>query len=202
MQQHPHMFLPSVVLLWFDKQVDSSMAADTHYFLLSPSVRLICTSSLRWPPAIFLTECFLSVMTEDKRGLNIRSISMDFRFESPGERWALWKDSERATKGKTSKHQRKKKINSIWFMVQRLCLFSGYTYNHFCQHKHCNMFLWCHLCLQVMTQTQNFISRPPPPLMRSKYSISFLCMKLDHSTISFFNFEYFFTFGLLLIQYA
>lgn len=127
MQQHRHMFLPSVVLLWFDKQVDSSVAADTHHFLLSSSVRLIRTSSLRWPAAIFSTECFLLVMTEDKRGLNIRSISMDFRFESPGERWALWKDSERATKGKTSKHQRKKKINPIWFMVQGYVFFSGYT---------------------------------------------------------------------------
>lgn len=47
------------------------------------------------------------------RGLNIRSISMDFRFESPGECWALWKDSERATKDKTSKHQRKKKKNQF-----------------------------------------------------------------------------------------
>lgn len=112
------------------------MAADTYYFLLSPSACLICTSSLRWPAAIFSAECFLLVMAEDKRRLKIRSISMDFRFESPGECWALWKDSERATKGKTPK-KKKSILDDLW---TKGYFFSGHTYNHFCQNKHCRTF--------------------------------------------------------------
>lgn len=53
----------------------------------------------------------LSVMAEDKRGLNIRSISMDF---------------ERILRGPPKaklQNTKKKKISPLWFMVQRLCLF-------------------------------------------------------------------------------
>lgn len=114
------------------------MAADTYYFLLSPSVCLICTSSLRWPAAIFSAECFLSVMAEDKRGLKIRSISMDFRFESPGECWALWKDSERATKGKTPKKKKSQFLmifgpKVLFFRTHKQSLLSKQTLSYvFC----------------------------------------------------------------------
>lgn len=77
------------------------------------------------------------------RGLNIRSISMDFRFESPGECWALWKNSTRATKGKTSKHrgEGKKSIPyDLWF--KGYAFFSQDTSKkHFCQCKYCSTFV-------------------------------------------------------------
>lgn len=54
------------------------------FFLLS-----VVKAAYNDPQLYFEPECFLLVVAADKRGLNIRSISMDFRFESPGERWAL-----------------------------------------------------------------------------------------------------------------
>lgn len=157
------------------------MAADTYYFLLSPSACLICTSSLRWPAAIFSAECFLSVMAEDKRGLKIRSISMDFRFESPGECWALWKDSERATKGKTPKEKK----NQFLMIYGPNVLFFQDT--HTITSVKTNIvirFLWRHFRLQVITQSQNFIFFPH--LLHSEYAISLLDTKLDHSANSLF----------------
>lgn len=169
------------------------MTADTHHFLLSPSVRLIPTSSLQWPAAIFSTKCFLSVMTKDKRGLNIRSISMDFRFKSPGEHWALWKDSERATKGTTSKHQRKKKNQSRMIYGPKVMSFFQDTHKTTCVKAnigicHCSIISVCKLWHKVKI---SFL----PPLLPLNTQSDFV----HHSTISFFNLEEFFTFGLLLI---
>lgn len=123
------------------------VAADTNYAFL-PSV--CCESSLQWPAAIFWTQCFLLVVAEDKRGLNIRSISMDFRFESPGECWALWKNSARATKGKTSKHQGEEKKSipyDLWF--------KGYAF--FSQDTYKKTLLYCNTFVVVVFISDSYI---------------------------------------------